>query len=66
MAEGVALAHADLLPINADASQPCSTFGVHPALSTVQRLYNQGDATFLTNVGPLISPSILAAAPTLD
>lgn len=55
--EGVALAYEDLLPISVpDPSQPCSTFGVHPALPVVQRLYNEGDAAFLTNVGMLVEP----------
>ena len=55
--EGVALPFADLLPINVqDPSQPCSTFGIHPRLTLLQRLYNEGDAAFLTNVGTLVEP----------
>ena len=30
--------------------------GVHPSLPTVQRLYADGDAAFLANVGTLVEP----------
>ncbi|KAL7539351.1 hypothetical protein ACHAXR_009213, partial [Thalassiosira sp. AJA248-18] len=46
-----------LLPINATTSnQPCSSFGLHPALQNIQNLYTQGDASWVSNVGPLIQP----------
>ena len=57
--EGVALAHGDLLPISTTASyasQPCTTLGVHPSLSSVQQMYNNGDAAFFANVGTLVEP----------
>lgn len=54
--EGVALRLDELLPIDVGPSQPCSTLGVHPRLAAVQRLYNAGDAAFLTNVGTLVEP----------
>jgi hypothetical protein len=54
--EGVALSFNELLPIDVGPSQPCSQLGVHPRLSTVRRLYNEGDVAFLTNVGALVEP----------
>ena len=60
-AEGVAIQQQDLLTINVpntpgQPAQPCSTLGVHPRLSAVRRLYNEGDAAFFTNVGTLVEP----------
>ena len=37
-------------------TQPCDTFGVHPKLPGVKRLYDEGDAAFIANVGNLIEP----------
>ena len=37
-------------------SQPCDTFAVHPSLEYVRHLYEQGDASFLANIGSLIDP----------
>lgn len=46
-----------LLPITTDGStQPCDTFGIHPALPVLQKLYNDGDATFIANAGAMIEP----------
>ena len=42
-------------PIAAE-NQPCTQFGVHPSLDTVARLYGQGDAAFVANVGTLVEP----------
>jgi uncharacterized protein (DUF1501 family) len=44
--------------------QPCSTMGVHPELSTLQQLFNDGDASFIANVGALIEP--LTAKQVMD
>ena len=53
----VALDFDDLLTISADnATQPCGVFGLHPTLTTLQGLYNDGDAAFIANVGPLVEP----------
>jgi cullin-associated NEDD8-dissociated protein 1 len=53
--ELIALPKNELLPIDASGSgQPCSTFGVHPSLPTVQQLYVDGDASFLANVGVMV------------
>ena len=57
MRGGVALAQSDLLPISVPSgSQPCTTFGVHPALPLVKTLYDDGDAAFLANIGALVEP----------
>lgn len=57
---GVALTFEDLLPVGAKAgTQPhsvCSTYGVHPQLPILKALYNDSQATFLTNVGTLVEP----------
>ena len=37
-------------------TQPCSTFGLHPRMTTLQTLYNDGDASFTANVGSLVQP----------
>ena len=53
----IALANASLLPIQDNGqSQPCSTFGMHPDLTTVQSLYNDGDAAWIANIGALVEP----------
>jgi uncharacterized protein (DUF1501 family) len=43
---------ASLLPIMDRGSQ----YGLHPALTRVQQLYNEGKATLALNVGPLVRP----------
>lgn len=41
-----------LLPIDASTSnQPCDDFGLHPSLANIHSLYNDGDASFISNVG---------------
>jgi cullin-associated NEDD8-dissociated protein 1 len=56
----VAIPQDQLLSVNApttsQAHSVCSTFGVHPALTSVQSLYNAGDAAFLANTGTLVRP----------
>ena len=57
----VALSASELLPISSPNNathnvQPCTGFGVNPALSKVHELYNAGDAAFLANVGALVEP----------
>ncbi|KAL7569392.1 hypothetical protein ACA910_010477 [Epithemia clementina (nom. ined.)] len=37
--------------------QPCEKFALHPKLSTVQKLYNDGDLAFYFNTGVLNAPS---------
>jgi cullin-associated NEDD8-dissociated protein 1 len=54
----VAIPKAQLLPIDspAEQGQPCSTFGLHPALKNIQDMYNKGDAVAVANVGSLVVP----------
>ena len=51
----VAIPRNRLLPISA-SDQVCSTFGLHPELSTIQNLYNEGDLLFFANTGVLSQP----------
>jgi uncharacterized protein (DUF1501 family) len=58
----VALTKDELLQINVDKNlpfvnaQPCSKMGLHPGLKNVQRLYNEGGATWFANTGVLVEP----------
>jgi hypothetical protein len=45
-----------MLPFTVPAGQPCSTFAVHSAMPTMRDLFNSGEASFLTNIGPMIEP----------
>ncbi len=50
----LALSQSDILQIDAStSSQPCKTFGIHPNLGFLQKLYNDGDLAFLANIGVL-------------
>ena len=40
----------------ATGSQVCDTWGIHPSLPFMQQLYNEGDASFVANIGSLIEP----------
>ena len=53
-----ALAKTSLLQIAAlpAKSQPCETFGLHPKLKNVQRMYNEFNAAVIANVGTLVEP----------
>ena len=54
---GVAIKKSHLLPIKPrPGTQPCGVFGINPVMPHLQRLYNQGDAAMLANVGPLVEP----------
>ena len=46
----------DLLEIDVPPGQPCAKFGVHPELATIKRLYDEGDAAFICNIGGLVGP----------
>lgn len=53
----VALDRDSLRQIDAFSSgQVCGTFGLHPALRTLQALYAEGDAVMLANTGVLVGP----------
>ena len=46
-----------LLPINvSNSTQPCNTFGLHPQLTNLQKLWNEGDASAVANVGAMVEP----------
>src|SRR5580700_5061730 len=54
---GLALAQGTLLPITSKTAQNGSTlFGLHPQLTGVQQLFENGNLAFLANVGPLAQP----------
>jgi cullin-associated NEDD8-dissociated protein 1 len=41
-----------LRQIDASSSnQPCSSFGLHPSLANLRQIYNDGDASFVANIG---------------
>ena len=53
----IALPKEDLLEITVPSGQQvCSRFGIHPNLPRVRQLYNQRDALFMANIGPLVVP----------
>ena len=52
----VALEHDELLELSATVGQPCTTFGVHPALPIVHSLYGAQEAAFFANTGTLVRP----------
>jgi uncharacterized protein (DUF1501 family) len=54
--QNLALLQSDLLPIT-PASSAGPDFGLHPAMAGVQQLFQDGNAAFVTNVGPLIEPT---------
>ena len=54
---GATLSRDELLEIEAPAgTQPCEKFGINPALPFLQKLYNDGDAAFIANMGALVEP----------
>src|SRR5690606_26858754 len=56
----LALPQQSLLPLHA-ANVSGRAFGLHPALSGVQRLFNEGRVAVIANVGTLIEPVTSAA-----
>ncbi len=51
-----ALALDELLPLNV-ANADGRSFGLNPAMTAVQNLFNQGKLSFISNVGTLVSPT---------
>lgn len=51
---GLALSRDSLLPI---ATPGGRSFGLHPAMSGIKQLYDQGDVAFVANVGSLVEPT---------
>lgn len=53
----VAIPSANLLPIDTSTSnQPCNSFGIHSSLVNIRNLYTSGDASWVANIGPLVTP----------
>jgi cullin-associated NEDD8-dissociated protein 1 len=51
---GIALNKTSLLEIDTTGShQICNKFGIHPQLGVLQSMYNDGDLSFISNVGVL-------------
>lgn len=51
----LALSRNDLLPL--DGTHEGVSFGLHPAMSSLQQRFNAGQATLVTNIGPLVEPT---------
>ena len=49
----IAIPSSSLRAISA-INQTCNSFGLHPSLVNIHSLYNQGDAAWIANVGPLV------------
>ncbi len=54
--QNLALLQSDLLPIT-PASSAGPDYGLHPAMGETQRLFQEGRAAFVANVGPLVEPT---------
>ena len=56
-----ALPRGEMLLVNspndrARNKQPCTGYGVNPALANIKKLYNDGDAAFIANIGTMVEP----------
>ncbi len=54
--QNLAIAQDELLPITTPGTGT-TLYGVHPAMASLQQLFEAGSATFVTNVGPLVEPT---------
>ena len=54
--QNMAIAQQDLLPINPLTSDG-TDYGLHPSMSGLQTLFEQGRAAFVNNIGPLVEPT---------
>ncbi len=54
--QNLAIDQQDLLAINPLTSDGVQ-YGLHPSMSSLQSLFEQGSAAFITNVGPLVEPT---------
>ncbi|MBK8501268.1 MAG: DUF1501 domain-containing protein [Saprospiraceae bacterium] len=52
----LALQKDDLLPLNL-LNGDGRTFGLHPAMSDIQRLFNDGKVSLISNIGTLVQPA---------
>ncbi len=55
----LAIAQNELLPIN-PSNVSGQEFGIHPSLTNIQNLFEEGNAAFVANVGALIEPTTVA------
>lgn len=56
--QNLAIPQGDLLPINPVSLAPGSeAFGLHPAMTAMQTLFESGRAAFVANMGPLVEPT---------
>jgi uncharacterized protein (DUF1501 family) len=54
---GAALLPNQLLPIDVPAgTQPCDTFGLHYKMSNIKQMYDDGEVSFIANMGSLFEP----------
>ncbi len=54
--QNLAIAQADLLPVN-PATPDGAQYGLHPAMSGLQRLFDNSRVALISNMGPLIEPT---------
>jgi len=55
--QGAKIPKDQLLQISVPSgTQPCNTFGVHPAFPTIKDLYDRGEVAFMANMGALVEP----------
>lgn len=54
--QNLAIAQGDLLPIN-PLTPDGALYGLHPSMSGVQSLFEQGRAAVVANMGPLVEPT---------
>ena len=54
--QNLAVAQQDLLPITTPGTGT-TLYGMHPTLTSLQQLFEAGNAAFVTNVGPLVEPT---------
>jgi uncharacterized protein (DUF1501 family) len=58
---GLAIPQASLLPLSPQVADPNGmTFGLHPAMTGLQSLFNSAHAGVVANIGPLIRPTTKA------
>ena len=57
--QNMAVAQEDLLPIN-PLTPDGADYGLHPSMTALQGLFEQGQVAFVPNVGPLIEPTTKA------
>ena len=54
--QNLAIAQQDLLPITTPGTG-ATLYGMHPTMTSLQQVFEAGNAAFVTNVGPLVEPT---------